>query len=55
MMHERSYIPPFNLNGYESAATKNLLHQRAYCPRNGKKTASERHLSKKEAGKKMWI
>lgn len=25
MMHERSYTPPFNLNGYESTATKNLL------------------------------
>jgi hypothetical protein len=25
MMHERSYTLPFNLNGYESTATKNLF------------------------------
>ena len=54
MMHERSYTPPFNLNGYESTITKNLLYRRAYWPRNGKKFARERHtnLSKKEAGKR---
>ena len=41
MMHERSYTPPFNLNGYESTATKNLLYRQAYWPRNGKKFAWE--------------
>ena len=24
-MHERSYTPPFNLNGYESTGPKNLV------------------------------
>jgi hypothetical protein len=52
MMHERSYTPPFNLNGFESNATKKLLHRRICWPRNGKKIASERHLSKKERSRK---
>jgi hypothetical protein len=56
MMHERSYTPPFNLNGYESTMTKNLLYRRAYWPRNGKKFERRTKLSKKEAGKRnVWI
>jgi hypothetical protein len=41
-MHERSYTPPFNLNGYESTITKNLLNLRE----------RRTKLSKKEAGKR---
>jgi hypothetical protein len=54
MMPERSYTLPFNLNGYESTATRGLLYRLAYWPRNGKKFASgtDTHLSKKEAGKR---
>ena len=29
-MHERSYTHPFNLNGYELTATKNLPYLQAY-------------------------
>jgi hypothetical protein len=54
MMHERSYIPPFNLNGYESTATRNLLYRRAYWPRNGKRFASgtDTHKPIKERSRK---
>ncbi len=52
MMHERSYTPPFNLNGYESTITKNLLYRRAYWPRNGKKFERETHKAIKERSKK---
>jgi hypothetical protein len=60
MMHERSYTPPFNLNGYESTATKNLLYRLAYWPRNGKKFASERErhtqtYQRKKQEREMWI
>lgn len=51
-MHERSYTPPFNLNGYESTATKNLLYRPAYWPRNSKKFASERKIPIKERSRK---
>jgi hypothetical protein len=52
MMHERSYTPPFNLNGYESTITKNLLYRRAYWPRNGKKFERETHKAIKERSRK---
>jgi hypothetical protein len=56
MMHERSYTPPFNLNGYESTITKNLLYRRAYWPRNGKKLERDaQSYQRKKQEREMWI
>jgi hypothetical protein len=54
MMHERSYTPPFNLNGYESTITKNLLNLREHTGQEMARNLRERRtkLSKKEAGKR---
>ncbi len=56
MMPERSYTLPFNLNGYESTATKNLLYQRTYWPRNGKKFERDTQTyQRKKQEREMWI